>query len=471
MAVEGLSALEDAIRHDLARLQYPSRTWLTPRRTKVSGAPVLDVLVVGAGQGGIATAAALRREKVDNLLVVDKNPLGRAGPWLTFARMITLRTPKHVTGPDLGLPNLTIQAWYEAQHGAGSWEGMGLIPKETWAEYLAWYRELLEIPVRANTTVVGVGWDSNEGELWADVEQDGKRERLWARRIVLATGIEGSGQWRVPAFIRDVLPPEKFSHTRGEIDFDALKGKRVAVLGAGASAFDNAAVALERGAAQVDLFFRREKLVDVNPYRWAEFVGFLHHHGDLPDAQRWRFIRQILRMGQLPPPDTFARASKHKAFTLRPGGPWTGVAMVGDTVRITTPKGTHDVDFVIAGTGFVTNLELRPELATVHEHIARWSDRYTPPAADEHADLSRHPYLGPAFEFLPRVQGSTPWVSRIHNYTFGCLPSLGFGGASISGMKYSIPRLVRGITASLYCEDADGFYAALCAYDTPEFDV
>ena len=218
--MDGLKALEAAVRKDLDRLQYPARSWLKPRTTNESGHPVLDVLVVGGGQGGLATAAALQREKIDNVLVVDQNPLDRAGPWLNFARMITLRTPKHVTGPDLGLPNLTIQAWYEAQHGEGSWDGMGLIPKETWAAYLAWYRQILELPVRAETRVLEVGWDEAEGQLWADVQSvtSGQRERLWARRIVLATGIEGSGQWSVPAFIREALPRERYAHTRDDID-------------------------------------------------------------------------------------------------------------------------------------------------------------------------------------------------------------------------------------------------------------
>lgn len=469
--MDGLKALETAIGRDRARLQYPARPWLLPRKTKRTGADVLDVLIVGGGQGGLAAAAGLLGEKVTNLLIVDDNPIDRAGPWLNFARMITLRTPKHVTGPDLGLPNLTIQAWYEAQHGPDSWEGLGLIPKEMWAQYLSWYRKVLEIPVRAETKVIGIGWDDEEGELWADVEQSGARERLWARRIVLATGIEGSGQWNVPAFITDNLPADRYAHTRANIDFDALAGKRIGVLGAGASAFDNAAVALEAGAARVDLFFRRDKLVDVNPYRWAEFVGFLRHHGDLPDALRWRFIRQLVVMGQLPPPDTFARAKKHTRFSLQPGSPWTGVSMVDDAIRVTTPKGTHDLDFVIAGTGFVTDLARRPELSLVHEHVARWADCYTPPEDEQHADLSRHPYLGPAFQFTPRDPTAATWVGRIHNYTFGCLPSLGFGGASISGMKYSVPRLVGGITGSLYREDAEAYFATLCAYDTKEFDV
>lgn len=463
----GLPALEAALKRDLALLEYPKRPWVPPHQTS-DGRSILDVLIVGGGQGGLATAAALKREKVTNILVVDRNPLDHAGPWLNFARMNTLRTPKHLTGPDLGIPNLTIQRWWEAQHGEGSWETMGLVPKESWAAYLAWYRKVLDLPVRPLTELTGLHWNADVQAFEATVRKGDEDEVLLARRIVLSTGIEGSGDWQVPAFITDALPRTRYAHTRWDIDFDALKGKRIAVLGAGASAFDNASVALEHGAAAVDLFFRREKLVNVNAYRWAEFVGFLRHVGDLDDANRWRFIRQILRMGQLPPADTFARARKHEAFTLHPSSPWTAVRDTPEGVVVTTPKGEHTCDFVIAGTGFVTDLSLRPELSELREHIVLWNERYTPPQGEEHPDLARHPYLGPNFEFLPRTD-DTPWVRKVYNYTFGCLLSRGFGGASISGMKYSIPRLVGGITKSLFDEDADAHYQSLCDYAEAEF--
>ena len=126
-------------------------------------------------------------------------------------------------------------------------------------------------------------------------------------------------------------------------------------------------------------------------------------------------------------------------------------------------------DFVIVGTGFVTDLALRPELAHVEASIARWADRFVPPPADRHEDLLRHPYLGPHFEFTERVPGSAPELRFLFNYTFGSLASLGFGGANISGMKYSIPRLVRGVTGSLFAEDRDHHFASLQAFAEEEF--
>lgn len=468
VASADLEQLGAQVQRDLALLSYPARDWLTPRTT-AAGAPIYDVAIVGGGQGGLVTAFALARERVTNVIVLDENPLDRAGPWLRFARMHTLRTPKYLTGPDLGIPSLTPQAWYEALHGEGSWEKLTYLPKNAWAAYLGWYRRTLKLPVRPETRVGALRYDAAERAWRLPCTTRGVDETLVARRVVLATGIEGSGAWHVPAFVRDALPRDRYAHTHEAIDFPALRGARVAVLGAGASAFDNAAVALEHGAREARMFFRRPALVSVNPYRWAEFVGFLKHFGDLSDADKWRFMAQLMRMGQLPPADTLRRAQALPGFHLTPGAAVRAVAFVDGSVVLDTEAGRFEADYLILGTGFVTDLARRPELAALAPDIARWSDRFEPPADDQHADLARHPYLGRHFELTERTAGAAPYLSTLYNYTFGSLLSLGFGGASISGMKYSVPRLVAGITGSLFVEDGARHFASLCAYDQREF--
>ncbi len=391
--------------------------------------------------------------------------------------MVTLRTPKYVTGPDLGIPNLTFQAWYEAQWGEAAWAALKLIPKELWADYLAWYRRFLALPVRNGVKVLSIDWNPAARAWSVAVAPTGPAasgaapavatETLMARKVVLATGIDGAGRWEVPPEVR-ALPKRFWAHTHEDIDFASLAGKKVGVLGAGASAFDNAATALEAGA-EVALFFRRVKLVDVNPYRWAEFTGFLKHHADLDDGQRWKFTVQFLRMGQLPPADTLARARKHPGFSLHPGSPWKEVEASGETVRVTTPKGVFDFDFLIIGTGFVTDLGLRSELAAVRDKIALWSDRFTPQDEWRFEGLGRHPYLGSGGQFIPKLRDADPWVSSLFCYTYAGLPSLGFAGAFISGLKYSLPKLVDEVTRQLYREDAEVFFAGLEAYDVKEF--
>jgi len=467
-AREGLARLEAALQRDFDILQYPKREWVRPRTT-TDGRPVLDVLIVGGGQSGLVACFALMRERVTNVLVIDENPQGLEGPWRTFARMKTLRTPKHLTGPDLGIPNLSIQAWWEAQHGDGAWQAMGLVPKETWADYLAWYRRVLRLPVRNETRAGAIEWLDGEKCFRVPLSSPSGNDVVHARKVVLATGIDGSGSWVVPPGVEESLPKSLYAHTREDIDFEALRGKRVAVLGAGASAFDNASVALESGAAEVRLVLRRKDVVRVNPYRWAEFVGFLHHHADMPDATKWSFINRIVRMGQLPPADTYARATKHPNFHMQADTALEGFALEDAHFVMHTSRGDFRFDFLIVGTGFSTDISRRAELANIHEHVALWKNRYAPPIEESNDDLAHHPYLGPHFEFVEKNPGDAPWLSSIFNYTFGCLPSMGFGGASISGMKYSIPRLVAGVTGQLYAEDADDYLASLRAYDVREF--
>ena len=81
--------------------------------------------------------------------------------------------------------------------------------------------------------------------------------------------------------------------------------------------------------------------------------------------------------------------------------------------------------------------------------------------------LARHPYLGTAFEFTEREPGTAPFLGRLHNFTFGAMPSLGLTGAAITGMKYGVPRLVNGLVRDLFREDAAEYYRDLLAYAVP----
>lgn len=119
MQDDALAALTARARDDLSRIAHPRMPWMEPR-TDPDGKPALDVLIVGGGQSGVAIASALKRAQVDNMLVVDRAPRGQEGPWLTYARMHWLRSPKNYTGPDLDLPSLGYQAWHEAKVRRGA---------------------------------------------------------------------------------------------------------------------------------------------------------------------------------------------------------------------------------------------------------------------------------------------------------------------------------------------------------------
>src|SRR5262245_22992474 len=116
MGSADLSALEARARREIEMTAHPHLEGMEPRLYR--GLPARDVLTVGAGQSGLCIAFALRRDRVRNVLAIDRAAEGREGPWITYARMHTLRSPKDQNGPDLGLPSLTFEAWYEAINGA-----------------------------------------------------------------------------------------------------------------------------------------------------------------------------------------------------------------------------------------------------------------------------------------------------------------------------------------------------------------
>jgi hypothetical protein len=462
-----LADLERRVRFEVDCVGYPIRPWTVPSTR--NDAVVHDVVIVGGGQSGISIAFRLMRERITDVRVLDRNPTGREGPWLTFARMHTLRTPKIVTGPDLGIPSLSVRAWWEARFGERSWRELNKIPRETWQAYLLWVRETVGIAVTNEAEVSDI--EPLQGGLLAvHANVGGLVQTLLARKVVLATGIEGCGNWAVPAAIKQVLPRERYAHTSEPIDFAAVARKAVAVVGAGASAFDNAAMALENGAARVELFARRERLPTVNPNRWMEFAGFLRHFGDLDDARKWRFMKTIFDMNQPPPQDTFDRCIRHENFFMRLGSPIECIGFTNGKILLTGPAGAGEFDFLIAGTGFTIDLAARRELARFHDRIARWSDHYHPPPGEEHPLLGDYPYLSQSFQFTEKVRGSAPFLANIFSYTFAAMPSLACS-AGISALKFGVDRIAAGITSGLFIDDADTHLQSLRDYDDQELDL
>src|SRR4051812_45873263 len=186
MSLEGLTAFA---RRELEQLRYPVANWVLPREG------VLDVLVVGGGMCGQTATFALLREGVRNLRCVDRAPRGAEGPWTTFARMDILRSPKHLTGPDLGIAALTYRAWHQAKFGVAHWQKLHKIPRLDWAAYLTWVRDTVGIPIE-NALEVSSLVPSPESV--AVKFTDGKT--VHARKVVLAMGREGSGAPRWPQF-------------------------------------------------------------------------------------------------------------------------------------------------------------------------------------------------------------------------------------------------------------------------------
>ncbi|MGO7040801.1 NAD(P)-binding domain-containing protein [Rhizobium acaciae] len=459
-----LEALEARLRQDLAWLELPAKSWVPPRI--VDGQSVVDVVIIGAGMAGLVASAMLKRLGVANHIVLDKAPAGREGPWVTFARMRTLRSPKQLTGPAMGLPALTFRAYYEARHGRDAWVALDRAPRETWMDYLVWYRRVLDLPVRNGVAVDAIR-PRADGLLDVVCRDDGRSETTIARHVVLATGRDGLGGPFVPS-IADAIERKLWAHTADPIDFAALRGKRVGVVGAGASAMDNAATALEAGASRLDLFVRRPSLPRINKFTGIGSQGVVHGFAGLPDDWKWRFLDYAMRAQTPPPRPSVLRVSAFPQAHLHLKSPIDRLQQQGDHIVVTTPKGSYPVDFLIFGTGFKVDLTNRPELAGVASHIRLWRDRFPVPAGMRNDELETSPDLGEAFEFLEAEPGACPALARIHCFNFPATLSHGKLTGDIPAISEGADRLARGIVRALFVADRERHFADLQAFDTPE---
>ncbi|MGK6316615.1 NAD(P)-binding domain-containing protein [Neorhizobium sp. DT-125] len=459
----GLFALEARLARDLEYLELPSKPWVPPHWHE--GNPVRDVIVIGAGMCGLAATAKLVLSGITNVVAYDAAPAGLEGPWVTFARMQTLRSPKALHGPALGLPQLTFRAWFTAQWGDEAWQSLDKIPKDQWMDYLVWYRNVLNLPVRNGVRMTGI---AQVGDMIAIDIEGAETGRIMTRRLVLATGRSGLGGFAVPDFLEGV-DRAYWAHSADDIDFEALKGKRVAVIGAGASSMDNAATALEAGAGSVDLLIRRKQMPRINKMTGIGSQGVVHGMHQLPDAWKWKFVDYTASAQTPPPRSSTLRVSRHEnaRFFLDCG--IVAVSQDADGLLVETTQGKIRYDFLIAATGFSNDFDGRLEFAALAPHIRKWSDgRHTPEMGPPRKGMSEAPDLGPAFEFRERVPGSCPILARIHCFNDAAMLTHGKVSGDIPAVSAGAERLVRGIAASLFADDVEIHFANLVAYDTPE---
>ena len=110
----------------------PTGNWGSRQEPDESGRPDEQDYQQGESTGGYRTMRGGEGR-------LDKSGEGQEGPWLTYARMHTLRSPKHFTGPDLDIPSLTYQSWHEARFGEEDWRKLDLISRDAQAA-VRWFR-------------------------------------------------------------------------------------------------------------------------------------------------------------------------------------------------------------------------------------------------------------------------------------------------------------------------------------------
>lgn len=254
--LEGLRAIDRPAPHPRGRgydASAPGQTWKQHRdaaRHYVDGDP--DVLVVGAGQSGLTTAAHLRRLGVD-VLNIDRHPqVGDS--WNKRYDSLYLHNPIEMNG----FPFLPFPPHYPEY-----------LPKDLIGEWLDLYARYMDLNVWTGTEFGGGFYDEEAGR-WDVTARlpDGTVRHLHPRHVVLATGGIG-GKPSVPSlpgldtFAGKVVHSSQYS-TSGDYGVDSA-----IIVGVATSAHDIARN-LHEGGVPVTMFQRG--LVVVNNVETANLA-------------------------------------------------------------------------------------------------------------------------------------------------------------------------------------------------------
>jgi cation diffusion facilitator CzcD-associated flavoprotein CzcO len=359
----------------------------------------LEVIVIGAGLGGVAAAIELRRHGITNVTILERAPdLG--GTWFYNS----------YPGAACDVPSHLYSYSYAKRR---DWSQL-CSPQSEIHDYIRDVARSHQVDglVRPNTTVTHCSW-SEESCRWT--VQTAERETYEADAIVLATG-----QLHQPAVPRiegaDTFAGHSFHSARWDHAYP-LAGRRVAVVGTGASAVQFVPeIAPE--VARLSVFQRTgnwflprknrrypaivkeaiRRLPGVQEFRrrfmfqYCEAITMAIRHprtvGRLAGARSAAFMRS-----QLKDPDTRREAWPDYTFGCKrvlfssyflPALQRPNVELVTDAITRIVPEGVltadgsvHEVDCIIWATGFQTTEFMFPMSVTgragteLHEY---WSD-------------------------------------------------------------------------------------------------
>jgi thioredoxin reductase len=329
-----------------------------------------QVVIIGAGPQGLSISAHLSALGVDHLIVGRTNNTYRS---IVPDGMLMKSEPyaSSIASPD-GKHSL---AAFSAAHGRNYVDRIGPVTADRFVEYVDWYAERLVPGVQDETVTEVTPVDGGFRVSFADAAP------VSTGQVVVATGV--LPYHYLPAQLAG-LPEDLLTHTARHIALDDFKGRKVAVVGAGQSALETAALLHETGA-DVQIIARAPQLSwnEKNP----DHVSALGHikRPVVPLCEGWRcaFWNAPAAFRMLPEGYRIEKART----VLGPSGAWwlkdrvDGVidVLTGHGVKEAVVKGSGvrlvldgpglpeiDADHVIEGTGFRVGLD---RLAFLPEHL------------------------------------------------------------------------------------------------------
>jgi lysine/ornithine N-monooxygenase len=217
-----------------------------------------DVAIVGAGPYGLSAAAHLQTVKGLGVRVF--------GDPMSFWRSkmpagMLLRSPREASSISDPRSEFTLDRYEEAS-GTKPVQRVAL---ETFVDYGRWFQAPLDsILDRREVTEI-----RRDGPVFKLALSDGAV--VASQRVVIAAGI---GPFKKSPAVFSDLPCSVVSHCYDGRNFTELRGKRVAVIGAGQSALESAALLQEAGA-------QAEVIARISTLRWIGMHIWLHKLGPI----------------------------------------------------------------------------------------------------------------------------------------------------------------------------------------------
>ena len=315
-----------------------------------------DVIVIGAGPYGLSVASHLKAAGLGVQVFgqpmefwADKMPEG-----------MLLRSPREASTISDPRSAFTLEA-FEAEAGLPA---IAPLPLKTFVDYGRWFQEQLG-PCIDRSKVAHLDRDKSKFRVTL---QNG--DAVSARRIVVAAGI-GPFQKKPAPFAR--LSTTQVSHCYEGRKIREFSGKTVAVIGAGQSALESAALLHEAGV-QVEIISRREQLRWIGQHKWLHRLGpiskIMYAKPDVGPAGISRLVAMPKTVYHFP----LQVRDKIRTRAVRSAGSaWlparlanvkvtTGRAVqsaevVRDQVGLKLDDGTErKVDHVLLGTGYQVNI-------------------------------------------------------------------------------------------------------------------
>lgn len=335
-----------------------------------------DLLIIGAGPFGLSLAAHARALGLETVVV--GKPMGFWKDHMPRGMVLRSACDWHLDADG----RHTIEAFL-AMRGQSPGD-VEPLSRDFYLDYADWFRRQAGIdplPVKVRSL------DRHANGFVAALD-DGTG--LAARNVAVAVGFSNFPQ--APQELVAMLPAGRWSHTCDMVDFAALRGERVLIVGGRQSAFEWAALLADEGAAEVHVSHRHDSpafsasdwswvnpLVDAMVDRPGWFRG-------LPKAEQDALAKRLWIEGRSKVEPWLEPRVMRPGVTLWPRTALASCRETGDGLAVTLDNGdTLHVDHVILATGYKVRIEKVPFLAGL---LGQLAVRDGFPVLDEHFQTS-----------------------------------------------------------------------------------